>query len=207
MDNPNIFHFVATALAGWVNRHQQGIIDYLLEENRIFKQQLQGRRLHLSDNDRRRLAAKARALGRQVLDEVASLVTPDTLLVWYRNLIARKWTYARKGPGRPRVSRAITELLLRMARDNPSWGYDRLQGALANLGRTVAASTVANILKSHGIEPAPERGRRTSWRTFLKAHWEVMAATDFLTIEVWTPRPCNVRRNGVCFPRCLEAGT
>jgi transposase InsO family protein len=75
-----------------------------------------------------------------------------------------------------------------MARENPAWGYDRLQGALANLGHPVSASTVANILKRHGIEPAPERGKRTSWRTFLKAHWDVMAATDFFTIEVWTPK-------------------
>ena len=73
-----------------------------------------------------------------------------------------------------------------MARENRSWGYDKIQGALDNLGYTVAANTVANILKRHGIEPAPERGRRTSWRTFLKAHWDVMAATDFFTIEVWT---------------------
>ncbi len=170
MGNANLLHFLAIVLAGWVNRHQQAIIDYLIEENRIFKQQLQGRRLHLSVNDRRRLAAKAKALGRQVLDEVANLVTPDTLLAWYRNLIARKWTYARKGPGRPRVSEAISELVLWMASENPSWGYDRLQGALANLGHTVSSSTVANILKRHGIEPAPERGKRTSWRTFLKAH-------------------------------------
>ncbi len=140
MGNANLLHFLATVLAGWVNRHQQAIIDYLMEENRIFKQQLRGRRLHLSDNDRRRLAAKAKALGRQVLDEVANLVTPDTLLTWYRNLIARKWTYVRKGPGRPRVSQAITELILRMASENPSWGYDRMQGALANLGHTVSSS-------------------------------------------------------------------
>ncbi len=93
-----------------------------------------------------------------------------------------------KVPGRPRVSREITELVLRMVSENPSWGYDRVQGALANLGHTVSSSTVANILKRHGIEPAPERGKQTSWRTFLKAHWDVMAATDFFTIEVWTPR-------------------
>jgi transposase InsO family protein len=159
-----------------------------MEENRIFKQQLQGRRLQLSDNDRRRLSAKAKALSRQVLNEVANLVTPDTLLAWHRNLIARKWTYPRKGPGRPRVLAEITELILCMAREDPSWGYDRLQGALANLGHTVSSSTVANILKRHGIEPAPARGKRTSWRTFLKAHWDVMAATDFFTIEVWTSR-------------------
>ena len=188
MDNVKLFHFVVVALAGWVNRHQQDIIDYLIEENRIFKQQLQGRRLQLSDIDRRRLAVKANALGRSVLDEIANLVTPDTLRAWHRKLIARKWTYARNGPGRPSVTKEITDLLLRMARENPSWGYDRLQGALANLGYLISTSTVANILKRHGIEPAPERGKRTSWRTFLKAHWDVMAATDFFTIEVWTPK-------------------
>jgi transposase InsO family protein len=187
MSNVNLISLLTTALAGWVNQHQQAIIDYLIEENRIFKQQLNGRRLELSDNDRRRLAAKAKALGREVLDEIANLVTPDTLLAWYRNLIARKWTYVRKGPGRPRVSQEITAMLLRMASENPAWGYDRLQGALANRGHTVSSTTVANILKRHGIEPAPERDRRTSWRTFLKAHWDVMAAADFFTIEVWTP--------------------
>ena len=120
--NPNLLHFLATVIAGWVDRHQQDIIDYLLEENRVVSQQLQGRRLHLSDNDRRRLATKARFLGRHVLEEVANLVTPDTLLASYRNLSARKWTYARKGPGRPRVSREIIELVLRMANENPSSG-------------------------------------------------------------------------------------
>ena len=75
-----------------------------------------------------------------------------------------------------------------MARENRSWGYDRIQGALANPGHIVAPNTVKNILNRHGIEPAPEREKRTSWRTFLKAHWDVMAATDFFTVEVWTPR-------------------
>jgi len=99
MDNVKLFHFIVVALAGWVNRHQQAIIDYLIEENRISRQQLQGRRLRLSDNDRRRLAEKAKVLGRFVLDEIANLVTPDTLRAWHRKLIARKWTYARKGQG------------------------------------------------------------------------------------------------------------
>ena len=88
MSNADLLHFLATILAGWVNRHQQTVIDYLMEENRVFKQQLQGGRLQLSDNDRRRLAAKAKALGRNVLDEVANLVTPDTLCAWYRKLIS-----------------------------------------------------------------------------------------------------------------------
>ena len=123
-----------------------------------------------------------------MLDEIANLVTPDTLRAWYRKLIARKWTYARTGPGRLGITKAITELVLCMARENTTWGCDRLQGALANLGYIVSSSTVANILKRHGIEPAPERKKRTSWMTILKAHWDVMAATDFFAIEVWTPK-------------------
>jgi transposase InsO family protein len=115
-------------------------------------------------------------------------VTPDTLIAWHRKLIAQKWTYARKGSGRPRIAQEITDMVLRMARENVSWGYDRIQGALANLGHLVAPNTVKNILKRHGIEPAPEREKRTSWTTFLKAHWDMMAATDFFTVEVWTPR-------------------
>jgi len=115
-------------------------------------------------------------------------VTPDTLLAWHRKLIAKKWIYARKGPGRPPVAQEITDLVLRMAWENTSWGYDRIQGALTNIGYVVAPNTVKNILKRHGIEPAPEREKRTSWKTFLKAHWDVMAATDFFTVEVWTAR-------------------
>jgi transposase InsO family protein len=131
---------------------------------------------------------KAKVLGRRLLDELETLVTPDTLLTWHRKLIAQKWTYARTGPGRPRLAQEITDLILRMARGNTSWGYDRIQGALANLGHVIAPNTVKNILKRHGIEPAPERRKRTSWKAFLKAHWDVMAATDFFTVEVWTPR-------------------
>jgi len=115
-------------------------------------------------------------------------VTPDTLLAWHRKLIAKKWTYARKRPGRPHIAQEITELVLRMARENTSCGYDRIQGALTNIGYVVAPNTVKNILQRHGTDPAPEREKRTSWRAFLKAHWDVMADTDFFTVEVWTAR-------------------
>ena len=182
------FHLLVIALAGWLNRQQQVVIDYLIEENRVLKEQLGGQRLRFTDEQRMRLAVKAKLLGRRGLDELETLVTPDTLLAWHRKLIAQKWTYARQGPGRPRVAQEITDLVLRMARENASWGYDRIQGAPANLGHIVAPNTVKNILKRHGIEPAPERGKRTSWTTFLKAHWDVMAATDFFAVEVWTPR-------------------
>lgn len=179
---------LSIALAGWLNRRQQAIIDYLLEENRVLKTQFAGKRLQLSDDQRRRLAVKGKAVGRKVLGEIASLVTPDTVLAWHRRLVAQKWTYPRKGPGRPSVGQEVIELVLWMASENPGWGYDRIQGALDNLGHEVCASTVRNILKRHGIEPAPHRRKRTTWGTFLKAHWEVLAAADFLTIEVWTPR-------------------
>ena len=181
------FHLLVIALAGWLSRHQQTIMDYLIEENRVLKSQLEGQRLRFTDEQRIRLAVKAKVLDRRALDELETLVTPDTLLACQRKLIAKKWTYARKGPGRPRVRQEITDLVLRMARENTSWGYERIQGALDNLGHVVAPNTVKNILKRHGIEPAPGREKRTSWKTFLKAHWDVMAATDFFTVEVWIP--------------------
>ncbi len=170
-----------------VNRDQLDVIEYLQEENRVLKERMGGRRLRFTDAERRRLARKAQALGRKVLNELETLVTPDTLLRWYRELVASKWNYShRRSPGRPRVMKAIVDLILRMALDNPSWGYTRIRGALANLGHQLGRGTIANILKEHGIEPAPERDGHTRWSTFLKAHWECLAATDFLSVEVCT---------------------
>jgi transposase InsO family protein len=122
-----------------------------------------------------------------VLTELQTLVTPDTLLRWYRELVVSKWNYShRRGPGRPRIMTMIVDLIVRMALENPSWGYTRIRGALANLGHHVGRGTIANILKDKGIEPAPERDTHTRWSTFLKAHWECLAATDFLSVEVCT---------------------
>ena len=132
-----------------------------------------------------------KALGSKVLQQVSTIVTPDTILRWHRELIAQKWDHSdrrSKPPGRPPTDPAIVELVLRMARDNPTWGYDRIQGALANLGQQISDQTVGNILKAHGIEPAPERKGQTTWKTFLKAHWDELASLDFTTIEVWTCR-------------------
>ncbi len=121
----------------------------------MLKERLGGRRLRFTDAERRRLARKAQALGRKVLNELETLVTLDTLLRWYRELVASKWNYShRRGPGRPRVMKTIVDLILRMALENPSWGYTRIRGALANLGHQVGRGTIANILKDHGIEPA-----------------------------------------------------
>jgi putative transposase len=150
---------------------------------------LGGQRIRFRDAERRRLARKAHAVGRKALRELETLVTPDTLLRWYRTLIARKWNYShRRSRGRPRTQHTIVELIVRMALENPSWGYTRIQGALADLGHEVGRGTIANVLREQDLEPAPERGRRTRWSTFLKAHWECVAATDFFTVEVCTLR-------------------
>jgi putative transposase len=174
------------AMLGWLEREQRDVIAFLREENRTLKAQLAGRRLQLNDAQRRRLAALGQRLGRAVLREVATIVTPDTILRWHRELIARKWTYGQRRPGRPGVLAEIRRLVLRMAEENPSWGYTRIQGALKNVGHRVARSTIASILKAEGISPSREPPM--TWRTFLRAHWPALVAADFFTTEVWTPR-------------------
>jgi putative transposase len=137
--------------------------------------------------ERRRLAANARKVGRQVLAQIATIVTPETLLAWHRKLIAMKYDGSDfRHPGRPPTSTEISDLVLRMAEENRGWGYRRIQGALANLGHIVGRTTIANILKRSGIEPAPERNRKTTWKEFLRRHWDQIIAADFFTVEAWT---------------------
>ena len=161
------FSFLAISIAGWTNQRQQQIIEYLVEENRVLREQIGSRRMQFSDNQRCRLAAKAKKLGRKILAQVATIVTPETLLAWHRKLIAQKYDgSANRNPGRPRTLTEISNLVVRMAEENRTWGYRRIQGAMANLGHVLAHSTVADILKRHGIEPAPERNRKTTWKEF-----------------------------------------
>jgi len=182
------WQFWLLILAGWINRRQQDVVEYLLTENRVLREKLGKKRILLNDDQRRRLAVKGKILGREVLEQLATIVTPDTILRWHRELVARHWDYSRrrKDVGRPPLSKEIVELVLRIARESPTWGYDRIQGALANLGHRISDTTVANILKIHGIEPAPDRKRQSTWKSFLEAHWDVLASVDFTTIEVWT---------------------
>ena len=161
------------------------MIEYLLEESRIPHGQLGDRRLRLTDAQRRRLAVRAEVLGRKALMGVACIVTPDTLLRWYRSLVARKYDGSgRRRPGRPPTKVALAELVVRMASSNPTWGYTRIRGALRNLGHDLGRSTIKRILADAGIEPAPERSKRTSWATFLKAHSGAIAAVDLFNVEV-----------------------
>jgi transposase InsO family protein len=184
-----ILHVLIAMVAGWIQRHQQQVITYLQEENRILKAQLGGRRLRLTDTERRRLAALAHPLSRTRLQEVATIATPETLLRWYHRLIAQKFdgSHHRRYLGRPRVAEEIEQQVVRMAEENATWGYRRIQGALANLGYAIDPITVRNILRRHHLEPAPQRCKAgMSWAQFLKLHWEVLAATDFFTVEVAT---------------------
>src|SRR5215468_314711 len=184
-----ILYVLIAMVAGWIQRHQQQVIAYLQEENRVLKAQRGGRRLPLTDTERRRLAALAHPLGRARLQAVATIATPDTLLRWYKRLIVQKFDGSkhRRQLGRPRVAEEVEQLVRCMAEENPTWGYRRIQGALANLGQHIDKITVRNILRRHHLDPAPQRRKSgMSWVQFLKLHWEVLAATDFFTVEVAT---------------------
>jgi transposase InsO family protein len=179
--------FLIVSFAGWINQRQQHVIEYLVEENRVLREQIGRRRMCFTDEQRRRLAARAKMLTRKVLHQVATIVTPETLLAWHRKLIAKKYDGSRnRRPGRPCTPTEISDLVVRMAKENRTWGCRRIQGAMANLGHVLAHTTIGNILKRHGIEPAPERVRKTTWKEFLEQHWDQILASDFFTIEVWT---------------------
>src|SRR5262245_41023905 len=185
----NPLSFVVACLSGWLNQRQQHAIDYLTEENRVLREQLGRRRLRFTDDQRCRISVRAKALSRIALAQLATIVTPETLLAWHRKLIAAKYDgSAKRGLGRPRTSGDIEALVGRMAGENRTWGYDRIVGALAKLGHDLTAKTIANILKRHGIEPAPDRKHKTTWKEFVSSHFDQIAATDFFTVEVWTKK-------------------
>ena len=163
--------------------------EYLVAENRILKAQHKTP-LRLTDAERITLAEIAHRLGRKAIEDVANVVKPDTLMGWYRRLVARKFdgSKSRRYPGRPRIDGEIEQLVVRMAKENSDWGYDRIVGAMANLGYTLSDQTVGNILRRHGILPAPARKRTTTWADFIRTHMAVLAGTDFFSVEVLTLR-------------------
>ena len=180
------FQLLVAALGGWLQREQADVIAFLREENRLLKTRLAKQRLRFDDGERRRLAELGHRRGRSLLVQAATLVTPDTILRWHRELVARKWTY-RPGRGRPGGLQAhLRAVIIRMATENPTWGYTRIQGALKNLGHRVGRSTIARILRAAGIPPG--RQRPMTWHTFVQAHWPALVAADFFTTEVWTAR-------------------
>jgi transposase len=161
--------------------------DYLVAENRILRNQIDGR-VQLTDSERKELAETGAKLGKQALAAIATVAQADTILAWHRQF-ANQTVNASASPksvGRPRVDPEIEEWVIRMARENRSWGYDRIQGSLKHLGYTISDQTVGNILKRQGIPPAPERKKTVTWREFVRSHWDVFLATGFFNSEVWS---------------------
>jgi hypothetical protein len=158
---------------------------YLVAENGILRHHIKGR-LHLSDAERKTLAQIGKQLGKQALEEVAKAAKPDTILAWHRKLLAQKFDGAdkRKSLGRPRVDQELEDLVVQMAQENRSWGYNHIVGALAHLGYEMGDQTVGNILKRRGLPPAPECKTTTTWKEFIRMHLDVLVATDFFTAEV-----------------------
>jgi putative transposase len=176
-------------VTGTVDQELLARNEYLTVANRIIKAQLKGR-LKLSDAERGALGEIGHRLGGKALADIATVARPETILGWYRKLVVRKFdgSKARRGPGRPRIEREVEQLIIRMARENRNWGYDRIAGALTNLGYDVSDQTVGNVLRCHGLPPAPERKRTTTWAAFIRTHLALLAGTDFFTAEVLTLR-------------------
>src|SRR5918999_804356 len=166
-------HLLAS-ITGTVDQELLMRNEYLVTENRLLRNQIKGR-LRLSDGERKALADIGQKLGKQALKEVAKIVKPDTILGWHRKFVAQKFdgSKQRKAPGRPLIDQELEALVVRMAQENRSWGYDRIVGALQHLGYTITGQTVGNILKRHGIAPAPERKKTTTWNEFIRSHLDV----------------------------------
>ena len=164
------------AIAGWLNEEQRWRIEFLQEQVRVLQELHGGKRLHLHDDQRRRLAAKGKRLGRRILLELGTIVTPGTILRWHRELIARKYdSSSNRRLGRPRVAGEVRSLIIKMASENERGGYTWIVGELSKLGFTVSRTSVRRILASQGIKPAPERLKHMPWSKFLKAHWDGLA--------------------------------
>jgi putative transposase len=188
MKNTQVARLLAF-VTGAVNQQVLLQNEYLAAENRILRAHLPTR-LRLTDPQRSTLAKIGKRLGRRALQRVACVAKPDTILAWYQRLIAQKFDGSKycRYPGRPPVSREVTELVLRLARENTGWGYDRMAGALENLGHSISDQTVGNILRRFGIAPAPKRRQQMNWADFIRSHMAVLAGVDFFTAEVLTWR-------------------
>ena len=174
-------------LAGWVNRYQQDVIEYLKEENKILREKLGKERILLNDRQRMRLARLGKRLGRKVLADMCCLFSPDTILRWHRVLVARKYDGSKKRkPGSRRISEELEQLIIQIARKNKTWGSRRIKGQLKYLGYQISHTTIDNVLKRNGYDPSPDRSRKTRWSEFLRSHWESLAAIDFFTTEIYT---------------------
>jgi len=182
-------HAILTTLTSWLHHEQEAAAAYQKEEIRALREMLGGKRLRFTDAQRRRLALKARPLSHAALRDLGSIVTPGTLTRWFRKYAGAKYdSHAKRSPGRPPKPQRIRDLVVRLARENGSWGYTRIRDVMRHLGHEIGRTTVQRILVDDGIVPAPERCKHMPWSTFLKAHWGAIAAMDFFKVEVLSLR-------------------
>jgi putative transposase len=176
-------------VTGLVNQELLLQVEYLAAENRILRAHAPAR-LRLSDAERATLSEIGKQLGRKGLAKVAQVARPETILGWWRKLVAQKFDGSkhRSWTGLPKIDPEIEQLIVQMARENSGWGHDRIAGALGNLGHNVSDQTVGNVLRRYGIAPAPKRSQTTAWKDFIAAHMAVLAGMDFFTAEVLTWR-------------------
>ena len=179
---------LVTCLAYCIDEELYKAIDYLREQVRVLleHQEKEDRRILLSNSQRMRVAAKAKRLSRKMLEQCTELFTPDTVMRWYRKLIAEKYdgsqnrTYA----GRPQIAQEIVDLVIRFKEENPRWGYKKIRDQVVYVGYNICKSSVKNILIEHGYDPEPDLTIRSTWHEFIKSHWDVLVACDFFTIEL-----------------------
>jgi putative transposase len=174
-------------ITGTVDKELLWRNEHLVTENCLLRHQLKGR-MRLRTGERKALAELGQKLGKPALEQVATIVKPETMLAWHRTRVTQKCAASqhRKAPGQPRIAQELEAVGVRMAQEHRSWGDDRIVGAFVNRGYTVSDQTVGNMLKRHGIPPAPERQRTTTWKECIRTHLDVLVATDFCTAEVWT---------------------
>jgi putative transposase len=179
---------VLAIIGGRVNEELLKRNEYLALENAILRSKIEGR-IKFTDDECRRLAILAKDLGKKAMADIGPVVTPETLMTWYRKLVAEEFDSSknREARGRPRVDTEIEDLVLQFACENDGWGYDRIAGAIQNLGYEISDETVGNILKRHGIPPVHGRKKGMSWAEFLETHKDVLVGCDFFTVEVLTP--------------------
>jgi hypothetical protein len=186
---PLPLQFVMAMMAHAINERMALKLEYLQEEahvlREVFKETTGRKRIPFTDEQRRRLAIRGKALTPDERETCCHLVRPNTILDWFRRLAAQKYDSSkqRRKPGRPRKAADIRELVIRIANENIGWGYTKIRDAMRGLKIDIGRTTVANILVEAGLEPAPERTRKRTWKHFLRSHWETLYACDFFAVE------------------------
>ena len=183
---------LVTYLAYCIDKELYKAIDYLREQVRVLveQQEKHNKRILLTNSQRMRVAAKAKRLSRKMLEQCTVLFTPDTVLGWFRKLIAEKYDGSenRKTVGRPRITEEIVNLVIQFKKENPRWGYQKITDQIVYLGYKISKSTVKNILIENGYDPEPDLTVKSTWHEFIKSHWEVLTACDFFTVELLVGR-------------------